>query len=642
MNPLDPMIKTNDPRLTDYVLGELAPAEAAQIEAALKSSPQLRAAVADIRQATQTIANVFETEPSLQLAPEQRTKLLAEAESVSEPGSAANTDVHSLADNVTTLADNVTTLADNVTPTVAGEHYRPSAGSTAHWIKIAVAAGLAGLLLGVGAYYSADSERPSIAASDEPMLAADSVDDGTEESELQSKDHLGFNADADSQVEQRAIKKLKASKPMSKTDGVADQAIPLAVKDAESAKLNGHLMQSLSANQPGSAPQSPSRPPLVADSFGDAMPPTFREEFPKTRSRADAGNAIHSLAEAPAESKYHRRSSALPNVEGKKAEAKKIESKFTSNLASNPAMLSKAQQSLDQSRLRSLNLKVVAQNSPSQSRQSIDQIGGDFHDSGADERLPIAAAAKPLAQGDTMKNELTKRSPNASLPVTFKLQISDQNAKRMVQLLASQADPLQQRKLSFEELIGLQKSPQVASANSAGESYAELMDESYIDDAGRLKMEMDSPPRADTLPKKSPSAPQTAAALLASELREHLRRPLSRNNSIAAYRGLKKQNVETLQDLGGSIDSDSASASDSPMDKSSTVSGKSTPENQSSVRSQDAKQKLPAIKLNNELSSGEFNFEYSQVIQQLKSNLEIRNQAVPLSKQSPARLPVAP
>ena len=41
MNTRDPMIEPNDPRLTDYVLGELAPSEVAQIEAALKSSPVL-------------------------------------------------------------------------------------------------------------------------------------------------------------------------------------------------------------------------------------------------------------------------------------------------------------------------------------------------------------------------------------------------------------------------------------------------------------------------------------------------------------------------------------------------------------------------------------------------------------------------
>ena len=115
MNTRDPMIEPNDPRLTDYVLGELAPSEVAQIEAALKSSPVLRAAVADIRAATETITSVFQTEPSLQLSPEQKAELLAQAES-------ANTDVHS--------------LADNVTPTVTGEHYRPSSGSMAHWIKI--------------------------------------------------------------------------------------------------------------------------------------------------------------------------------------------------------------------------------------------------------------------------------------------------------------------------------------------------------------------------------------------------------------------------------------------------------------------------------------------------------------------------
>ena len=94
MIPHNPMIEPNDPRLTDYVLGELAPSEIVKIEAALKSSPELRAAVTDIRAATETIASVFQTEPSLQLSPEQKAELLAEVES-------ANTDVHSLAVNVT-------------------------------------------------------------------------------------------------------------------------------------------------------------------------------------------------------------------------------------------------------------------------------------------------------------------------------------------------------------------------------------------------------------------------------------------------------------------------------------------------------------------------------------------------------------
>ena len=154
MSSSNPILDTNDPRLTAYVLGELAPTEAAEIEAALQSSPELRTAVADIRRATEAISNVFMTEPPLNLTPKQKSELLTEAEAVT------NFDVHS--------------TAANVTPAVTGEFYRPTSTSSASWLKIAIAAGLAGAMLG-GAYYFSTIGRPTIASSDRPAMAAGSV-----------------------------------------------------------------------------------------------------------------------------------------------------------------------------------------------------------------------------------------------------------------------------------------------------------------------------------------------------------------------------------------------------------------------------------------------------------------------------------
>ena len=174
MNSQDPMIDNNDPRLTAYALGELAPADVAKIEAALKSSPELEAVVADIRRASETISNVFLTEPSLQLTPEQKSQLLVEAES------ASNFDVHS-----------TNRVAANVTPAVAGEYYQPSSASSARWLKIAVAAGLASVLIGVGYYFSQAGKQPmaafdNAAVESEPFVGGeDAAIESLDSSQLQ-------------------------------------------------------------------------------------------------------------------------------------------------------------------------------------------------------------------------------------------------------------------------------------------------------------------------------------------------------------------------------------------------------------------------------------------------------------------------
>jgi len=58
-----PILPPDDPRLTAYALGELDPAECAEIEALLPASPAARAAVDDIRAAAQTLTAALEREP---------------------------------------------------------------------------------------------------------------------------------------------------------------------------------------------------------------------------------------------------------------------------------------------------------------------------------------------------------------------------------------------------------------------------------------------------------------------------------------------------------------------------------------------------------------------------------------------------
>ena len=208
MSSSNPILDTNDPRLTAYVLGELAPTEAAEIEAALQSSPELRTAVADIRRATEAISNVFMTEPPLNLTPKQKSELLTEAEAVT------NFDVHS--------------TAANVTPAVTGEFYRPTSTSSASWLKIAIAAGLAGVMLS-GAYYFSTTDRPTIASSDRPAVATSSVASDKEAENKLIDESLKFGKDLENESDNLFADSLAIRSPETLgVDSAAASKAPIA------------------------------------------------------------------------------------------------------------------------------------------------------------------------------------------------------------------------------------------------------------------------------------------------------------------------------------------------------------------------------------------------------------------------------
>ncbi len=79
------MIELNDPRLTAFVLGELDEQETQTIQAALKQSPELRAAVKEILATTKLLVEQFATEPAGSLTEQQRTEIFAADSESSEP-----------------------------------------------------------------------------------------------------------------------------------------------------------------------------------------------------------------------------------------------------------------------------------------------------------------------------------------------------------------------------------------------------------------------------------------------------------------------------------------------------------------------------------------------------------------------------
>ena len=587
MTSHDPMIETNDPRLTDYVLGELAPSEVAQIEAALKSSPELRAAVADIRAATETITSVFQTEPSLQLSPEQKAELLAEAES-------ANTDVHS--------------FADNVTPTVTGEHYRPSSGSMAHWIKIAVAAGLAGLLLG-GAYYFTKTNRFPMAASDSVMLNSAAE---AEQEPLQSEDR------EDDEVLVRELEKLPAQ-PFNtpKRDSKSDA---FAVRESSAGFEGTQYKDSVSKKQADLKPKV-ARKGITSGKEVAGLGAIRGGEFSDAAKMAQ--NPVEAMAPSSKASEF--KPTAADKAFAKSKSARSKDEGF--NAPSNLPMRFRVQQSLDQSILGSLNLKVVAQNAPNQFSPSKGGIDG------------VVSGDQPTDIGKQPKIETASRGLTINLPTTFKLQISDQAAQQMVQLLANQADPLQQRELSFNELIGL---PQ--SLLDRNDTIADDRNANKYDADDDRELEADSTAlAADRVQKKSiaPSkTPQNAAALmLASKLREYVSQPFyqyKKDKSASANRSFDEtgDNEDSLEDRIAGTSEIPLGISPSAQQSASNDSLKAPVEPAPSFSRSEPKQKFfAAPKPSQRLRSNEFNYDYTQVIQQLKSKLEIRNKSVNPPKQ---------
>ena len=69
------MIDKDDPRLTDFVLGELDAQSHAEIQAQIDQNPELAAAVAEIQQVVGLVGESFLSEPALQLTDAQKSEL---------------------------------------------------------------------------------------------------------------------------------------------------------------------------------------------------------------------------------------------------------------------------------------------------------------------------------------------------------------------------------------------------------------------------------------------------------------------------------------------------------------------------------------------------------------------------------------
>ena len=534
MSSSNPILDTNDPRLTAYVLGELAPTEAAEIEAALQSSPELRTAVADIRRATEAISNVFMTEPPLNLTPKQKSELLTEAEAVT------NFDVHS--------------TTANVTPVVTGEFYRPTSTSSASWLKIAIAAGLAGAMLG-GAYYFSTIGRPTIASSDRPAVAAGSVASDKEAESKLIDESLKFGKDLENESDNLFADSLAIRSP--ETLGV-DSATASKAPIASEPKMPFDMPSK-------SAPRQAS---MQAKKFHGQSLALKGDESKEGELDADLNAPPNSLELNTEEAPENAKSMAKNDfpLAGKNAAKHKSPPKLTP--------LELAQQSINQSALRSFNLKVIPQEFAKTAKQESDETVS---------------------------------------PMIFKLQISDQDAKRIVGLLSQHVDPRQQRSLSFDDLIGFQKMPSIVGRDTT--------------------MDDDAPRNAADNPQPAIIASQTqqaSVAMLAVELRKLTgQSPLHRSRNGEANKEVATANTRKLSgDRVLNENPDGTTAIPLPNNQPS-VSSKSAIGNRVLPTENRPESDLFAGETaDQQIHPNDFHFDYTQVIQQLKTNLELRNQSL--------------
>jgi Ca-activated chloride channel family protein len=75
-------LSPDSPELTAYALGELTPAERAEVEAALAASPELRAEVESLQLTVGRLADEFATEPAVALSMAQRAAIVGQAASL--------------------------------------------------------------------------------------------------------------------------------------------------------------------------------------------------------------------------------------------------------------------------------------------------------------------------------------------------------------------------------------------------------------------------------------------------------------------------------------------------------------------------------------------------------------------------------
>lgn len=405
------MIEKNDPRLTDFVLGELDANESATISAAIENSDELRQAVAEIEQTTQMLGQAFDAEPALRLSEQQRQALLSAA---AEPG----------------LSKPEPSAAFQLTP----NRFR--------WLISGVAAAVVCMIGGV--IYFSDAFAPSISfakkESAPTSIKSDQKQSVTDSLELDSQSIAKSKLDelpGRSQDESK-IRPLVAS-PQQGQDALLDSTDIRELAVLDKANRKSPDSESTSAETEADKALKLSK----AETLSDTKDLKFLQMQPEV-----ASNSVTPMT----------RSNAAEFVAPKSETSLGLPDFSPDAIIANQQKLAemKWQSMLNNSKLGPLQLRVKTK--AIDWKQEIDQPQQRFV-----QRNQIHFYWK---EGAEKQKEISVLSPTEVLKsqmVTFRFlkpvaTLHQKEAEQIIQQLAAQVDPDNQKELSMESLLGFEDS----------------------------------------------------------------------------------------------------------------------------------------------------------------------------------------
>ena len=414
------MIDKHDPRLTDYVLGELGEQESARIEAEIQASDELKHAVAEIQQAKIWLSAAFESEPELSLLPEQRASILESARQSRGGGVTA----------ASTLANPFGSQRLAVLATVAA---------------------LLMLLVGGGLYFN---QPDNTDRTDSVALQSEREADSTQESAVAT----------DSAIDKTSLPDV--AQPESKPDVDGATGVSLAEgsgSDIEPEMADDSQIRSADVNTRGATPKSGSAP---------AQPAGGLNEVPDV-PRLAAGDQPLNPADASGRSARSPNAFTIPVDPGSPSPSATVLENLERRLRQlgdlsqkslvrsierqvKDQVIQQTRELLDQSELRLLELQVTTRQQPvtTQLRYGITAFQQkQIHSLVPPEEL----GDQPRKQTDLFNQPVRQRvereiNQQVIEPV---ISIEPDQARVLVDRLASAVDPDQTQVLSLESLLAL-------------------------------------------------------------------------------------------------------------------------------------------------------------------------------------------
>ncbi len=414
------MIDKHDPRLTDYVLGELGEQESARIEAEIQASDELKHAVAEIQQARIWLSAAFESEPELSLLPEQRALIL---ESARQPRGGGVTAASMLANPF----------------------------GSQRFAVLATVATLLALLVGGGLYFN---QPDSTGRTDSVAMQSERETDSAQESAVSTDSATDKNSSSEG-AQPESNSGVAGALGVSLAEG-SDSAIEPEMADDSQTRSDDLNTQgatpkpaSASAHPAGGLNEVTNAPRLAsgAQLMNPADPPGGSARSPKALTiRADPSSPSPPATEL----KDLERKLGLPGERNQKSLVRSIEQQVKDQV------IQQTRELLDQSELRLLDLQVTTRQQPVTTQLNYRITA--FQQKQIHSLVPPEESGdQPRKQTDLFNQPVRQRVEREIKQQIIEpvISIEPEQARALVDRLASAVDPDQTQELSLENLLAL-------------------------------------------------------------------------------------------------------------------------------------------------------------------------------------------